>query len=81
MTRAGTEGSYAAAVMAPWQGLRGPFLAAWLLGVACLLAAAVLFLADYDRFSWPPVIPVLTIAAAVFNLVAVWSRRAARRQD
>lgn len=67
--------------MAPWKCLRGPFLAAWLLGVLCLVLAAVLFLVDYDRFSWPPIITGLTMTGAVLNLVAALSRREEPSRD
>lgn len=67
--------------MAPWKGLTGPFLAVWLLGVGCLVAAAVLLVSDYDRFNWPPIIPALTMTSVVLNLVAVRSRRKASTVD
>ena len=67
--------------MAPWRRLRGPFLAAWLLGVVCLVVAAILFLVDYDRFSWPPIIAGLTMTGAALNLVAALSRREEAGQD
>jgi len=67
--------------MAPWKGLRGPGLAAWVLGAVFVIVAAVLFLVDYDRFRWPPVIPGLAMAGASLNFVAALSRREGPSRD
>lgn len=75
------RGRYPAVVMAPWRRLRGPFLAAWLLGVVCLVVAAILYFIDYDRFSWPPIIAGLLMAGAALNLVAALSRGEEANRD
>lgn len=56
--------------MAPWKGLTGVVLAAWLLGAGCLVASAIVYVTDYDRFRWP-LIPVLTMTAGALNLFVV----------
>lgn len=56
-------------------------LAAWILGVLCLAVAAILFLIDYDRFSWPPIIGGLTMTGGALNLVAILSRREEPNRD